>query len=653
MSDLDPTEATTTTDLEPTRVPAVPTSQLTAPPITPGHSSSTSGSTAGGPTNPVEQPAEPAVAWATAVPVAATAPGGARRGRRLRWAAAIAVIAVVLGASAAVAAIISGAAGQSTVIGYVPADSVTYVEARLDLPGDQRKAVGEFLAHFPGFKDSSALDTKLDEALDQFVKDATGDKQTYTTDIKPWFGGEVAFSLGPLPPAADLSSGGDAAVQKLRALGLISVTDAAGAQAYFDKLSAATGEETTKQSYAGTELTVYAVKNGPSLAYGVVGGKVVAIGDLTSVKAAVDSNGKSGFAGEPGPKAALGAADQDHIGFVYVALRPLMDWSTSLSKLGNGAGAGGIAMEPISDALLKTIPEWGAYWLRVEQNALVMEAVAPKPELSIGSTESRTSTLVQHVPSSAMVMSVSNSLGQTLGQTIDLYKGEASFKPLIDQLDQALGVVGGRDAALGWIGDTALVVNDAGGTPEAGILVDPTDASKAKALFTSLATLIGIGGSQQGITVRTEDHNGTTITIVDLGDVTKHLGASGAPIGDLPIPAGAHLEIAWAVTDDLVVIGTGPGFVQHVLDTNDGNSLASDSQYKDLAGRVGAGTGQSFVDITAIRLMLEKAAASSGAGSLGKYESDVKPFLEPFDAMFASGTYQGDLGRSTVIISVK
>jgi hypothetical protein len=640
MSDLDPTESTTTTDLDATTVTPVATTHVPAP-----------GGAGEGPSNPIEQPLEPGVAWAPAVPVKQPAERGSGRGRRLRWAAALAVIAVVLGASAAVAAFISGAASQSTVIGYVPTDSLAYVEARLDLPGDQRKAVGEFLAHFPGFKDTAALDTKIDEALDQFVKDATGDKHTYTTDIKPWFGGELALSLGPLPPASDFSSGGDSAIRQFRALGLLSVTDPAGAQAYFDKLAAATGEETTKQGYNGTQLTVYAEKDGPSLAYGVIGGKVVAIGDLASVKAAVDSNGKSGFADQPGPKAALDAANDDHIGFVYVALRPLMDWSAGLSK--TAAGSGGMVMEPISDALLKTIPAWGSYWLRVEQNALVMEAAAAKPEVSIGSTENRTSTLVKHVPASAMVMSVSNSLGATIGQAIDLYKGEPAYKPLIDQLDQALGVVGGRDAALGWIGDTAIVVNDAGGTPEAGLLVDPTDAAKAKAFLTSISTLVGLAGSQQGITVRTEDYNGSTITIIDLGDLKKTLGGDSAQFGALPIPAGAHLEIAYAVTDDLVVLGTGPGFVKHVLDTTDGTSLASEQQYKDLAGRVGAGTGQSFVDVTAIRLLLEKAASASGSGSLSKYESDVKPFIEPFDAMFASGTYQGDLGRSTVIISVK
>jgi hypothetical protein len=280
-----------------------------------------------------------------------------------------------------------------------------------------------------------------------------------------------------------------------------------------------------------------------------------------------------------------------------------------------------------------------------------MEAAAPKPEVSLGSTENRTSALVKRIPSSALAMSVSNSLGQTIGQVIDLYASQPAYKELVDQLDQALGVIGGRDAALGWIGDTAIVVNDGGGTPEGGLLVAPTDADKAKSLFTSLSTFIKLGGGERGITVREEPYAGTTITIVDVGDLSKLTGP-GVQVGALPLPSD-HLEIAYAVTNDLVVIGSGPAFVKHVLDTSEGTSLANDAQYKDLAGRVGAGTGQSFVDITAVRQLIEKAAADGDAASHQRYETDVKPFLEPFDALFASGSYDGDLGKSSVIISVK
>jgi hypothetical protein len=659
MSDLDPTrpvdpatsptetDAAPTPDLEATTITPVTTS-----PLTPGSTAATAAAESL-PSYPVEQPLDPGVAWAPAVPVKPAAPPTSSRARRLRWAAALAVVALVLGASAAVAALITNAASQATVLGYVPADSVTYVEARLDLPGDQRRSVGEFLSHFPGFADQAALDSKLDEALDQFIHDATKGDQSYTADIKPWFGGEVAFSVGPLPPAASLSGGdsSSAIARQFRALALLSVTDAAKAQAYLDGLSAKTGEETTKQTYNGAQLTVYQEKDGPALAYAIIGGKVAVLGDLASVKAAVDTNGNSGFATQPGPKAALDAADKDHVGFVYVALRPLLDWSTGLSKALPGA-TGSAIPEPVSDTLLKTVPDWASYWLRFEKDALVLEAAAPKPEVSFASTDNRTSPLVKHVPSSALAMVATNSLGATIGKVLDLYAAQPEYKPLIDQLDQALGVVGGRDAALGWIGDTAIVVNDTGDKPEGGVLIAPTDPDKAKSLLTSLGTLVGLGGAQNGITVRTEDHNGTTITIIDIADVSKLTGAGGAQVGGMPLPLN-HIELAYAVTNDVVVIGSGPDFVKHVLDTTEGTSLANDPQYKDLAGRVGVGTGQTFVDITEIRTLIEKAAAGEDPAQRQKYETDIKPFLAPFDTMMASGTFKDDLGRSTVIITVK
>jgi hypothetical protein len=659
MSDLDPTRpvdpatSPTETDAAPTPdLEATAVTPVTTTPLTPGPTGATTLAESL-PSYPVEQPLDSGVAWAPAVPVKPATPPTSSRARRLRWAAALAVVALVLGASAAVAALITNAASHAIVLGYVPADSVAYVEARLDLPGDQRRSVGEFLSHFPGFADQAALDSKLDEALDQFIHDATNGDQSYTADIKPWFGGEVAFSVGPLPPAASLSGDSSSAIaRQFRALALLSVTDAAKAQAYLDGLAAKTGEETTKQTYNGAQLTVYQEKDGPTLAYAIIGGKVAALGDLASVKAAVDANGNSGFATQPGPKAALDAPDKNHVGFVYVALRPLLDWSTGLSKSVPGA-TGSAIPEPVSDTLLKTVPDWASYWLRFEKDALVLEAAAPKPDVSLASSDSRTSPLVKHVPASALAMVETHGLGATIGKVLDLYAGDPQFKPLVDQLDQALGVVGGRDAALGWIGDTAIVVNDTGDTPEGGVLIAPTDPDKAKSLLTSLGTLVGLGGAQNGITVRTEDHNGTTITIIDIADLGKLTGsAGGGEVGGMPLPFN-HVELAYAVTNDVVVIGSGPGFVKHVLDTTEGTSLANDAQYKDLAGRVGVGTGQTFLDITAIRTLIEKAAAGEDAAQRQKYETDVKPFLTPFDALMASGTFKDDLGRSTVIITVK
>src|SRR6188768_3370520 len=188
------------------------------------------------PASPATPPTgfEHEVAWASGpVPASPVAPPAKppRKGGRVRWAVSLAVVALVIIASAAVAAIITGRSSTAVVLGYVPTGTTAYAEIRLDLPGDQRAAAGEFLSKFPGFADQAALDSKLDEVLDQLVKDATNDEQTYTANIKPWFDGELAFSVGPLPPAPAASSDAPQFLGSSRALALISIKDQALAQA--------------------------------------------------------------------------------------------------------------------------------------------------------------------------------------------------------------------------------------------------------------------------------------------------------------------------------------------------------------------------------------------------------------------------------------
>jgi hypothetical protein len=310
-------------------------------------------------------------------------------------------------------------------------------------------------------------------------------------------------------------------------------------------------------------------------------------------------------------------------------------------------------MEGISDTILKAVPEWTAYWLRFEKDALVMEASAPRAESATGPTENRSSTIVEHVPSAALFAATNHDLGKTLKETLDLYKADPASKSVVDQLNQALDLVGGPDAAFGWARDSAIVIDAANGTPEGGLIVEASDPDAAKKLFTTLRTFIALGGDQVGATVKDETYNGTTITVVSL-DTGKLSGMAGGSAAALPVPTG-NVEIAYAVTDKVVVIGSGAGFVKAVLDTTPSTSLASNETYKTLADRAGTGTGGAYVDLEAVRGLIEKAAVDgkADAAELKKYETDIKPFLVPFDAMFAAGSIDGDLTRSVIYITVK
>ena len=49
------------------------------------------------------------------------------------------------------------------------------------------------------------------------------------------------------------------------------------------------------------------------------------------------------------------------------------------------------------------------------------------------------------------------------------------------------------------------------------------------------------------------------------------------------------------------------------------------------------------------------AAAGAGAdpAAIAKYQTDVKPFLDPFDAMYASSSTGNDISRSVIYVTVK
>ena len=259
-----------------------------------------------------------------------TPPEGPPKRSRGRWALALGGAVAVVAITAALVFALVGKSPNATVLGYVPADSIVYGELRMDLPGDQGKQIAAFLSKFPGFADQAAFESKIDEALDRIVAGASSDKQTYTKDIKPWFEGELAFAIGPLPDTKALLA--DPASAKIRALVLLSVKDGALAQAWFDALIKEGGAAVTTESYGGATITKPADSGAQPYGLAIIDGKVAVIGDLDSVKAAIDTKGGGAFAAQPGPKAAFGAADSDHLGFAYMALGPILEWSIDYQK---------------------------------------------------------------------------------------------------------------------------------------------------------------------------------------------------------------------------------------------------------------------------------------------------------------------------------
>lgn len=582
-------------------------------------------------------------------------PAAARRRSRTRWAAALGIIALIVGVTAIATLSLTGSSPASTVVGYVPADSVAYGELRLDLPGDQRQEIGKFLSKFPGFADQAALDTKLDEVLDRLLSDSTDGKQTYTRDIKPWFDGELGFSMGPLP--ADMSAVKDpaSASARARALVLLSVKDESLARAWFTKTLTEAGVTGTKETYQGTELTVFThmEAGAAQAAFAIVDGKSAIIGDVASVKAAIDTKGGSPLAKSDTFAAAKAALKGDDVGFMFVDLRTMLDAAMALTESTASA-------PPISNAMVALVPEWAAFRLRVEGDALEMDGVLPHVDAAPGPADNHANGVAGYAPPSTIALTAGNDYGATVLETLALYRQDPSMADALKSLDQAAGILGGVDKTFGWMGDSGVVIARSGDSVEGGIVSIPADAAAGAQLLTTLRSFAALGGGQYGISVRDEEHAGTTITIIDLG-TAKDLSALAGTLGGMPIPDGAtsdlpggHIEISYAATDGVVIIGSSPDFVKHVLDAGAGQSLADDARFSGLLARVGAShTGVSYVDITAARGLIEGLLSKATAKDRAEYEESVKPFLTPFDAFIASMVTGSDVDQQHAIITVK
>jgi len=602
---------------------------------------------ANAPVSPVWPAAEPAP---TPAPTSPAAPPPGRRPSRVRWAVAIAVVALVIAVSGVAAVLLTGSAPNAKVLGWVPDDSVVYAEFRLDLPGDQRQNVAEFLSHFPGFDDQAAIDTKLDEAFDQFVSSATDGDQTYTRDIAPWFDGEIAMVARNLPDPAAMEN--PEAMDAGSAAFLLSVSDAALAQAWLDDATSEAG--TTTEDYEGVTITVApggeSMHDGP-LGYAVTG-DVAVLGSVGAVKDVLDTNGESAFASDPDFQAALDSAGGDHVAFMYVDMGSYWDWAMNLSA------ETGAPTTQLAEGFQDTLPAWTALWARVEGDALSFQAVTAPPERRLGTSENHASVLTAHAPATTILYAEAHDYGTAITDMLGLYEDVPVPAETTQQLEQFVGLFGGVDGLVGWIGDVAIVVNDPGEGFEGGLLIQPTDATSAENLFLTLRGMLTLGGASLGVTVSDQEHGDATITTVDFGEVRRLMEQTGESVDpeELALIGGpdAHLQLSWAVTDDLVVIGVGPEFVANVLDTDASTSLASNDRFSSLLARTGAdNAGLWYADVAAIRTAIEEAAADKPE-AFDRYEREMQPFLEPFDAMVGSTVLGGsEPDTATFLITVK
>src|SRR6187402_134756 len=412
-------------------------------------------------------------------PVERTQTGRSRSGAR--W-LVVAVLAIVVAAVAAGATfLLTGSSGTSDVLAWTPSDAVIYGEARLDLPGDQASEVATLMQAFPGFDDQAAFPVKLSEALDELVGKASDGEYDWKTDIEPWFGGQVGGSIGALPKVRDASAA--------RATLLVSVKDAGLASTWAQEFVTKHGGTTSTEAYGGSTITVVTPPadvedelKGLRGGYVIVG-PVLALGDLASLKAVIDTKGTAGLPTNAQFTEASGAIPGDHLAFSYLDLKAVTSSLTSI--LPEGAAAG------VSEAALGQLPAWSVQTVRADNSALQLDIAIPHSDLSGTGTASKLPGLV---PSGTLLLADGNDFGAALKRLREQLATEDATKDAVKQLDDAFSILGGFDAVTGWAGETGIALTKTGDTLTGGVVAVPTDKAAADRLFNTLKGFIQLAG---------------------------------------------------------------------------------------------------------------------------------------------------------------
>lgn len=582
----------------------------------------------------------PALTPVATLPVSgsmASRPGGSR----LKWLVALVVTILVAGTAVGATVLLTGDSGAADVLAWTPSDSVAYAELRLDLPGSQEAELAKVLSAFPGFDDQAAFPTKLNEALDELVHKATNGKQGYQADILPWFSGQLAVSVGPLPASADTASA--------RALLLAGAKDASKATNWAAGILQQSGATTATQTYSGVTITTVTPPADSSAAgvdatgaYAIVG-PVLALGDLASVKAAIDTGGTSGLATNDQFKTASATISGDRLGFVYVDLAAISKGVTSLSS-----GMGTTLQLPAAFQDLSA--PWAVAALRAQDGAFVIDTRQPHVDKA-GTATASESTLPSVLPQNTIALIEGHDLGAGLERLKTLAASEPTLADGVKQIDDALAIVGGFQAAVGWMGEAGVAVMPSGDSVTGGILIAPTDRAGAERLLTQLRGFLTLAGGGSGITVKDETYGDATITTVDLGNLGNLMPgqATGGALDGLGSGLG-DVKIAYAVTDGAVVLAADPAFVKAVIDARNGPSLATNDRFSTALGKADKSNASlAWLDVAAIRSLIE---GQIPAADRTDYEANVKPYLAPLDSVLGTSAPGSDVDRGTFILSV-
>jgi hypothetical protein len=485
-------------------------------------------------------------------------------------------------------------ASSSGAASLAPAGSLVYGEATLRPEGDQRAAIDDLLAKFPG--EGSAGDRIGRLMAKAFAESDSG--LSYKEDIEPWLGDEAAFFVSSIDAGGEDA---DAAV-------LVATEDEAATVDAVEK-----DGDVRKTDHRGHDLYVASDDKG---AAAVVDGWLV-LGNPGGVRTAIDTvEGGETIEDDDSYKQTLEDAPEERLGFMYVNTPGFFRQLQEMP----GAAALGQFRQIFEEPVLVTA--------NADDAGVRFEATLPASLTRAFPIVAEGSGTAGELPADSWLAFAQPDLGQTIEGYLDLAGGAVGGREVIQQqLKAATGLDIERDV-ISWMGDWGAFVRGTSVPELDGAVVIETKDEAASGRFIDAIARLARENAEPGMRVLPLELDG---------------GGEGVTVRSPDLPKPAHLF----QRDGKVVAAYGDEAARDAVDPSE--TLAGSPAYTQAEEALGGDYAISF--FLAIEPILAL-AESEGASSDEDWRK-VEPYLEPLGALVGGARTDGDKLRSAFGLTVK
>jgi hypothetical protein len=514
------------------------------------------------------------------------------------------LVAVVVLAGIAFAAVNAFfAAAEDDAVRVIPKDAILYGNVFLEPSNGQKMAIRDLLEKFPNAGTPEEARDLIARLLDEAFSEAG---VTYTEDIEPWLGKQMAFfftSFGPEEPSG---------------AALIHTEDQDSTEETIDKLQAADEnvEVLEERSYEGVDYDFMSDDS----AVGFVESFLV-IGSEPGFKSVVDASQGESLADSERFTSATDRLTDDRLAILYLDGKSLLESS-------------GLPTTALSGPLFAAVQEPVAAVAFARDDGVVLEASSRAP---VGAASSLLGPLLgaaddpgllPKLPSETWGALGAPAFGQTLRTVFEglVDSGVPGLTPdiLSQQLERQFGINIERDL-LSWMGDLAAFVE--GTDPRSvggGVIIESTNEQASDVAVDKIRRLL----AENGVPVRPSEFPEVT------GFSIRDPGAPEA----IHVIAEERVFVVYGEQATLDAFGTDPA-----LGGTEGYELAVDA--------LGEGfTPSAYFDIQRIIQLIETVSA---ARSDTVYQQDVKPNLDPLTHIVIGSKLDDDMLIQRVIIGAR